>query len=345
MTIMYNNFNEHKSGYAYVTLVMIDPKYVIGAITLAQSLKKTNTKHDIICMVTPDITGTPFNILLDHFTYVITVNYVQIKTKLFKSEKRNNIYGNWIDNSYTKFSAMLLDKYEKVCLLDSDMIVTNNIDHLFSLPAPVGVFSNHWFDKVIPKKYSKKSCNYYMNIHPVDKNFKITNAITPELMYKALTQNGFVASGNIMVLESNKSEFEEMISIIKKIQPFGLNCSSGGDEQSICYYQSLIKKRNWTCLKHAYNVIPWKLNETLLPGQKPYVLHYNMTPKPWNNIRYNWLDNAIWWAVAKSIPNIKKICFKLCIPYINFKYTYCPYCNILSKKLNHDIFKCPELFN
>ena len=50
---------------AYVTLVMINPMYTIGAITLAQSLKKTETKYDIVCMVTNDIYDECKNILLN----------------------------------------------------------------------------------------------------------------------------------------------------------------------------------------------------------------------------------------------------------------------------------------
>lgn len=338
---------KQKSKYAYVALVMIDPKFVIGAITLAQSLKKTNTLYDIVCMVSTDITGEPFDILLEHFTYVIKVEYVQIETKEIKSEKRKAIYDSWIDKSYTKFSAMLLDQYEKVCLLDSDMLVINNIDHLFELQTPVGVFSNHWFDKVIPKEFNKKSCNYYMN-------FSTYDMISPHLIHKALTKNGFVASGNLMVLTPNKHEFKEIVKFIKDLQPFGFNCASGGDEQSICYYQSIIRKRPWTCLKQPYNVIPWKIKETLLPNQKPYIMHYNMTPKPWGVVRSKWLDTEIWWAYANSITKsdgldsgtiyIEKICNKLDITYLNFKFQYCPYCYILAEELNHHLFDCKRLY-
>ena len=351
---------------AYVTLVMINPMYTIGAITLAQSLKKTETKYDIVCMVTNDIYNECKNILLNHFTYVISVEYIQVETKPFKSEKRKSIYESWIDKSYTKLSAMSLENYNKVCILDADMVIINNIDHLFELQTPVGVFSNHWFDNIKPSNSkpfynNRKTCNYYINIlhHEL---------IPPSLIHKALSNNGFVASGNLMILKPDKHEFNEMISILHDLQPFGFRCSSGGDEQIICYYQSIIKKRNWTCLKQPYNVIPWKLKETLsnrhelkseqLSVVKPYVIHFNMTPKPWETDRTKWIDNEIWWAYAMSIPDIKQICLSLGIfstskskvfdfDLIQFEFNleYCPYCCILHKsKIQHNLFECRELY-
>ena len=345
--------------YAFATLVMIDPKYAIGAITLAQSLTMTNTKFDIVCMATPDIYDDDiiYNLLIQHFNYVVKVEYIQLSTKPF-SDKRKETYP-WIDKSYTKLSAMLLDRYEKVCMLDSDMVIIHNIDHLFKLQTPVGVFSNHWFDRIKPTqkyfdskslqslnlkdsinkkinipKINKKTCNYYWDIKPFDK-------IEPMLIYTALNNNGFVASGNLFIINPNKNEFYEMIHLLNQKQPFGFNCSSGADEQSICYYQSIVKNRSWTCLKHGYNIIPWKLKQTL-SMYKPFVFHFNMTPKPWDIKRGRYIDIEIWWAFAKSIYNISEICLKLMIEYDeDFESKYCPFCLIMKvKKIKHPALEC-----
>ena len=331
-----------ESKFAYVTLVMINPEYIMGAITLANSLKLTNTKNDIICMVTNDIYNVTIyrNILLKYFTHVIEIEYVQFKTKTFKTVKYTNLY-KWIDKSYTKLTAMKLEQYEKVCMLDCDMIITNNIDNLFELNTPIGVFSNHYFDNVTPSlcvnKHINKTCNYYNKIKPLE-------TIHPELIKKALNNNGFVCSGNIIIIKPNKDEFIEMKKIICKNQPFGFNCSSGADEQCISYYQSVVKSRLWTCLKQPYNVVPWKLKETLLKDQKPYIIHFNKSPKPWNTIRNKWVDNEIWWTYFINIPDYEQI-FKLFqIKYLESKIEYCPYCYItLNQKKNHKLLNCSNL--
>ena len=294
------------SKNAYATLVMLDPKYIVGAVVLAQSLKKTKTTYDIICMVTPDIYENKFckDILFKYFADVVLVEIVQFKTKPFLDKRKHT--HNWINKSFTKLSAILLDQYDKVCILDTDQIVTNNIDHLFELQAPVGVFSNHWFDHVKPG--GRKTGNFYSNIKPLD-------SISPAIIHGALHNNGFVASGNLLILNTSRKEFKEMTDILKKLQPFGFNCSSGADEQIICHYQSVIKKKNWTCLKHGYNVIPWKMKETLLPGQNPYILHFNMYPKPWNTPRGKWADHEIFWEYVSDIHDIVNICNNLGIIY------------------------------
>jgi lipopolysaccharide biosynthesis glycosyltransferase len=353
--------------YAYVTLVMINPKYIIGAVTLAKSLKLSNTKNDIICMVTSDIYNSIEyrKILLNHFNYVIEVNYLSFNTNPFKTKKHQNMY-KWIDKSYTKLTAMKLEQYEKVCLLDCDMVITNNIDHLFKLETPIGVFSNQYFDNIDPKHTNidlqnfnckkkiiinnleknhfyknisiGKTGDYYQNIKPFKK-------ISPDLIKKALYNNGFVVSGNIIIIKPSIAEFHEMKDIIYKLQPFGFNCSSGGDEQCISYYQSIIKSRSWTCLKQPYNVVPWKLKATLLKNQKPFIIHYNKIPKPWDINRNKWVDNEIWWNYFISIYEHKQICIDLKINFIDYKLDYCPYCYILNKqKNNHKLLECINLY-
>ena len=180
------------SQHAYATLVMGDPKYIAGAIALSTSLKLTHISYDIICLITPDI-FTYSDLLREYFTSVIVVDYIKISTKPFKSHKRNNMY-NWINKSYTKFAIMELIQYEKVCFIDADSVVSNNIDHLFKLTTPVGVFSNHWFDTIRPtEKFNTKTCNYYIDVNPLDQ-------ITPNLVHQSLTKNGFAASGNLLIL-------------------------------------------------------------------------------------------------------------------------------------------------
>ena len=335
------------SQHAYATLVMGDPKYIAGAIALSTSLKLTHVSYDIICLITPDI-FTYSDLLREYFTSVIVVDYIKISTKPFKSHKRNNMY-NWINKSYTKFAIMELIQYEKVCFIDADSVVSNNIDHLFKLTTPVGVFSNHWFDTMRPtEKFNTKTCNYYIDVNPLDQ-------ITPNLVHQSLTKNGFAASGNLLILSPNKSELKEMLENATVLEPFGFNCSSGGDEQLICYYQSIIKKRNWTCLKQPYNVVPWKLKETLLTGQKPYIIHFNMTPKPWNTERLKWIDNEIWWEYVRCASKIDSVLKKLNIEYKDVKLPYCPFCYIINKnkpkknivsknkQTQHNLFHCKNL--
>ena len=321
-------------SYAYATLVMIDYKYVIGAISLSQSLMKSESKYDTICMVTPDIDTCYVELLKPHFTHVVHVPYINIQTKPFKSEKRKSIYQKWINKSYTKLNIMNLDNYDKVCWLDSDMVIINNIDHLFQLTTPIGVFSNHWFDHIEPKYNNRNfvSCNFYKKYNELD-------IIPHDLINKSLNNNGFVASGNLFIINPSRKELSEMLVAITADTSFGFNCASGGDEQALCYYQSVIKNRDWTCLKLGYNVIPWKLDESL-GNAKPYILHFNMENKPWDINSHSWEDVNIWWAYANLNYNIKPLCSILNIKHKNINDDLCM-CIIFKTKHVGNTIACP----
>jgi len=44
-------YNKNNSKYAYVTLIFAGESYLPGIIALGHSLRKTNTKHKLICLV------------------------------------------------------------------------------------------------------------------------------------------------------------------------------------------------------------------------------------------------------------------------------------------------------
>jgi lipopolysaccharide biosynthesis glycosyltransferase len=333
---------------AWVVLLMGDPHYIIGAVAMAHSLRRVNTKYDIVCM-TPDAHENTIAYLHLHFKKVYVIDFLEYPSTPFTSQKQNDIYDSWMFKSYTKWAILSLTDYKKVCIIDADLIVVNNMDHIFDLPTPVGVFSNHWFDKNKPGNKHNLTCNYYMEIKPGD-------LISPELIENALNKNGFVLSAHLTVLETSAAEYIEFKDCMKKLTThgtFGLNNSSCHDEQSICYFQSLIKNRNWTCLKQPYNTIPWKLKQTSCHDGKyisPYLLHFNMTPKPWQDPESQWPDADIWWAFAQETPCIKELFKKWGHPMRNPIDHDCSFCIIVSQQLGkyvncppHTILQCPVI--
>jgi hypothetical protein len=43
--------------FCYVLLVMKGDNYIPGALVTAYSLRLTGTKHDLVCMITDDVSG------------------------------------------------------------------------------------------------------------------------------------------------------------------------------------------------------------------------------------------------------------------------------------------------
>ena len=71
-------------------------------------------------------------------------------------------------------------------------------------------------------------------------------------------------------------------------KPFGFNCTSGMDEQSISYYYSLYKngpKKNWINLGPSYAFLEWKYKELKvkppIPDKDVKVIDFVGSEKPW----------------------------------------------------------------
>ena len=283
----------HQTGKcAYVSLVMKGDVYVPGAIVLAHSLRQTGTKHDIVCMVTRDVSEQAIRQLRVVFDSVIPVEYITVDTKIMKNQKVEDIYGSWKSVAYTKWNALNLTQYRKVMFLDADLLVAQNIDGLFELQTPAAAFS-------IPQ--AKPFCgrnglyNPYKTVahgHPV-KHEEIEDGF-----------HSFVCIGTTVVLTPNAHHFTRYVDMVRSMAPFGIEtCWNGSDEQSIALFYHRELRVPWTHISQAYNMVPWK-QKTWMPRKgdnRVYVLHYVGAVKPWKMRRDEWDDLGPWWKCADDV--------------------------------------------
>ena len=128
--------------YAYVTFLMGGDGYLPGALVLAYALK-TQTKHDCICLVTKDVSHRARNALGLVYDKVILIQELRIKSDINTGRNDRNIL-------MTRFEALQLgpdgnlgQHYEKIILLDADVLPIGGYDQLFSLPAPAGILMEY----------------------------------------------------------------------------------------------------------------------------------------------------------------------------------------------------------
>jgi lipopolysaccharide biosynthesis glycosyltransferase len=276
--------------HAYVCLVMKGDAYIPGAIVVAFSIKKTNTKNDIVCMVTPDVSANGVKQLAVVFDIVVPVEYITADTKVLKNKKIESIYGSWKSVAYTKWNILNMTQYKKVMFMDADLIVVENIDSLFELQTPAGTFS---LSQANP--FTKKGVyNPYKNVvhgHSVDRK-EIRDGFET-----------FLCIGTSLVITPNSSHFEQYNNMVQSMAPFGFErCINGPDEQSIVWFYHNVLNVQWTHISQAYNMIPWK-QKIWMPklDDKVYVLHYVSKEKPWQLERDKWDDLALWWKYADDV--------------------------------------------
>lgn len=129
----------HKN--AFVTFVMLNDKYVPGALVFAHALKKQKVHADIICMITPDVSIRAKQQLSMIFDDVIVVDPLIIYHEdRHKRQDRPFLF--------TKFQALRLGKdgdlnkgYEKIVIADADILPIGDYQSLLDLPAPAGIIN------------------------------------------------------------------------------------------------------------------------------------------------------------------------------------------------------------
>jgi lipopolysaccharide biosynthesis glycosyltransferase len=315
--------------YAYVFLVMRGDNYIPGVVCAAESIKLTGSKHDIVCMVTIDVSKDGRYILQNAVDHVIEVPYITRQMELYK---------NWIDDSYTKWNVLNLTNYSKTLFIDADMLILNNIDHLFYMAAPAATFSTPWASQF--ENGSNFSLEDYPEIH--GETVKCTTIM------KHLQTGGYTFIASVVLLEPNTEVLQDFCNEIKKIQPFGLNNFSTPDEQSLAWYYT-IRGINWTHIHQQYNFIIHKLSWLTQPGGNitvPHVLHYFSSKKPWlRNEPVNksiWSTDKLWWyylshwayrtKLSLDIPRFNDIHQPIYILFKKIDNIYFPWLHAYVKK-------------
>jgi lipopolysaccharide biosynthesis glycosyltransferase len=264
-------------------------RYVKGAIALAHSIKKSGSTHDTVCMVTDDVSDKGIVALKKVFDTVITVDYIVHNSPLMRTKKIENIYGSWKNYSYTKWNSLNLVQYDKIIMMDSDLVVLKNMDELFKLKAPAATFSLYCTSEYS----SKKNINFMVNPY---KGVKHGGRVMKHQIEKGY--NSFICISTSMVLKPSRNYFNLYKNMLKQMEPFYVgNCINGVDECSITYFFDKILCLDWHHVHQAFNAIPWKPNWLPKKGKfiRPYVSHYTGIKKPWEMKKGEWNDIKIWW--------------------------------------------------
>lgn len=118
--------NMNDGRYAYAT-VLTSEDYLDGIRTLIFSLRKVKSRFPLIVLVPMDFGVRAQEKIVSWGATLLRANQVSLG-ELAEYNKRT--YWN---NTFFKLQIFALTQYEKVVYLDSDMIVLDNLDHLFEL--------------------------------------------------------------------------------------------------------------------------------------------------------------------------------------------------------------------
>ncbi|QED40618.1 P13 [Chrysodeixis includens nucleopolyhedrovirus] len=264
--------------YAYVTLVMLGDEYVKGAVVLAKSLLLTNTRYDLVCMVTKDVSSVGVSLLHQYFNYVIPVDYITYNCPPMITKRQNQMYGGWINNAFTKWQCLTLKNYKKIVYLDADHVVVKNIDHLFFLPAPALCFADdghgYYYNKLVGR-----------------------DVVTPKNIESFFRYNKILCRAGTVLLEPSNDLLDSIRRQLNNKNNILRRClyHNGFDEQVLL--QAFMEQKmcvTQLCILYAWNAGSYhKLRKSF----EPYIINYYGDEKPWHysiNKPVKYMDVFIW---------------------------------------------------
>lgn len=126
------------SKYAWVTVLWSGKEiagHLMDALVLGHQLKKHKVDDiDRVLLATSDVFSEPMAPLLGLFWSVKRIEDVAVP-ELLVSKCRSRFA-----RTFNKLRVIELEEYEKVCLLDCDLLPRRNLDEIFAFSAPAGVF-------------------------------------------------------------------------------------------------------------------------------------------------------------------------------------------------------------
>lgn len=276
-----------KKRNAYVCALWgTDPQFVLGAMVLGWSLRRAGTKHELVAIHTEDVAPAAVALLRKAGWQVRQIPYMKACNAFFWP-------GTRFRDVFTKLHAFGLIEYDKILLLDSDLLVRDNLDELFELPAPAAM--------------ARGPCNGYSHGQRIDgrRFFGGYQGLGEEAEYSWGQCTGINAG--VMLLEPSLETLDLcMQEVADPLHPEHIRGS--GPEQD---YLSRFFASNWTHIGVAYNYQLHQMYFTVNPfvcenGDRTLflrnpksikVFHYSSDPKPWLrhlDPKYAVLSNQEW---------------------------------------------------
>lgn len=130
-------------AYVFVLFGARCEQYFLGIVSVVRSLIKHFCVHQRVLMHTRDVPRAVLDLAVNLcvFDEIIPTDYIEASEMFFNNPQAHQRFGK----IFTKYRVLGLDRhraglgFKKVLLLDSDLHVRSNLDHLFELDAPAAM--------------------------------------------------------------------------------------------------------------------------------------------------------------------------------------------------------------
>ncbi|CAO96433.1 glycosyltransferase family 8 protein [Erwinia tasmaniensis] len=273
---------------AWVTL-LTQPDYLVGVRALHGSLRACHSRYPLVVMVTENIDDAQRQLLEQEGCLLRAVAPLRPDPTLTHRYANARFSEVW-----TKLAVWTLTEFERVAFLDADMLVTQNMDELFSLSLPAGTLAachacrcNPNGIASYPADWRPENCFYSWctGVDHVQQLDKVDNYL----------------NGGFLLLTPDKTVFAEMLAQLSALDDLSDYLFAEQDFLNQFY------RGRWQPLPWIYNALK------TIPHQHPAAwdisrvknIHY-ILDKPWQKQPdkadpYYALDQ-LWRDIARQLP-------------------------------------------
>lgn len=254
------------------TTLVTNTKYMDGVLTLAYSLQKVGSKYPLVVLYTDAFSPEGHYELDKRGIYKRHIKYL-LPTEHKDYENDSRFYDCW-----SKLQPFSLTEFDLVCQLDSDMVVTQNMDELLddiSLDVEKAPFAaahacvcNPYHKKHYPANWIPENCPYT----------KYTTG--PEDWSGPPCSSGLaMCNGGLQVVIPSKRNYDKIVAALDSSSK-----TSGYDfaDQSLL---SDVFRGLWIPLSYKYNALKTlrNIHKNVWDDNEVKNIHYILTPKPWDD--------------------------------------------------------------
>ncbi|ORY91634.1 nucleotide-diphospho-sugar transferase [Leucosporidium creatinivorum] len=183
-------------------------EYLQGALVLDQSLRKHNSAYPLVVYATPSLPLEAREILQARRIAVRDVAYLEPVDKL---KAKLDDHDHRFADTWTKLRAFELVEYERVVMVDSDMLVTDNMDELMTMPLEEGWIAAGHACTCNPMKLK----HYPSNWIPENCGHSLANLTQPILPSQFTKPTHHLLNSGLVVLEPSAAAFGKIYDTLQ----------------------------------------------------------------------------------------------------------------------------------
>ncbi|KAL0076142.1 glycosyltransferase family 8 protein [Phycomyces blakesleeanus] len=274
---------------AWVVVLTSTNKYVKGVIVIANALRQLKSSYPLLVLHTPAVTDQALDQLKEAGCHLKSIEPI-------KPPGKTSYFTERFTETWTKLAVWEQEEYDRLVLMDADMLPLQNMDELMEIPMPEGwIMACHACTcnpqkiKAYPDSWTPANCPY--------------TGCTKSTPEPASTAQSYFNSG-LIVLQPSQAKFDEILHQLMTVEDLTVYLFPDQD------FLNQVFDQKWVKLPYIYNALKTLAgtHEAMWDQTKVKNVHYILS-KPWDANRETPQEGEdvyyplyrLWWNTYDSI--------------------------------------------